>query len=174
MLVLLVSVLFVVLGVVLLALGTKWWGYDENQKEKNIINSFKKFMYYHDEGFCIIGSIVTFISGCFLMVMLISACGIAMTTPAKVLENQEQYKFLTYKLESKACQDDFGLLSNEILSEVRDWNVDLTYNKQMHNNIWVGIFYPDTYEGLETIDYESYSRTPKSSSVSNLNDNEGK
>lgn len=175
MLALLVCVLFVVIGVVLLALGKKWWKYDENPKEKSIANSFKKFMYHYDEDFCIIGSIVTFISGCFLMIMFIAACLNAMTTPAKALENQEQYKCLTYKLESKACQDDFGLLSNEIISEVRDWNIDLTYYKQMHNNIWVGIFYPDIYEGLETIDYESYSRTPKSYSVNDtLTDNEGK
>lgn len=70
--------------------------------------------------------------------------------------NAEKYKALTYKLESKACRDQFGLLSKEIIDEVQNWNIKVTYYKSMEANFWVGIYYPDVYGDLGTIDYKMY------------------
>lgn len=70
--------------------------------------------------------------------------------------NAEKYKALTYKLESEACRDQFGLLNKEIIDEVQNWNVKVTYYKAMEDNFWVGIYYPDVYGDLGTIDYETY------------------
>lgn len=70
--------------------------------------------------------------------------------------NAEKYKALTYKLESEACRDQFGLLNKEIIDEVQRWNVKVTYYKTMEDNFWVGIYYPDVYGDLGTIDYETY------------------
>ena len=70
--------------------------------------------------------------------------------------NAEKYKALTYKLESEACRDQFGLLNKEIIDEVQRWNVKVTYYKAMEENFWIGIYYPDVYGDLGTIDYETY------------------
>ena len=70
--------------------------------------------------------------------------------------NAEKYKALTYKLESEACRDQFGLLNKEIIDEVQNWNVKVTYYKAMEDNFWVGIYYPDVYGDLGIIDYEMY------------------
>lgn len=70
--------------------------------------------------------------------------------------NAEKYKALVYKLESEACRDQFGLLNKEIIDEVQRWNVKVTYYKAMEDNFWVGIYYPDVYGDLGTIDYETY------------------
>lgn len=152
-----VCVLLFVLGFVCWILGSKIWNFDEDSKRKSFANSFKRFMDYNDEIFYIGGELAMFIFGMFTLPMLIIICLNAIEAPTKALVYQEQYKALTYKVESGACRDDFGLLSKEVIDEIQEWNTDLIYKKQMSNNIFVGIFYPNVYDGLDTIDYEKYN-----------------
>ena len=70
--------------------------------------------------------------------------------------NIETYKALTYKAESGVCRDQFGLLSKDVLDEIQNWNEEITHYKTMEDNFWLGIFYPDVYGDLGTIDYELY------------------
>lgn len=86
------------------------------------------------------------------LILLLTQTNITATRQA----NAEKYKALTYKLESEACRDQFGLLNKEIIDEVQRWNVKVTYYKAMEDNFWVGIYYPDVYGDLGTIDYEVY------------------
>ena len=88
----------------------------------------------------------------FGLILLITQTNITATRQA----NAEKYKALTYKLENEACRDQFGLLNKEIIDEVQRWNVKVTYYKAMEDNFWVGIYYPDVYGDLGTIDYETY------------------
>ena len=86
------------------------------------------------------------------LILLLTKTNVTATRQA----NAEKYKALTYKLESEACRDQFGLLNKEIIDEVQRWNVKVTYYKTMEDNFWVGIYYPDVYDDLGTIDYEMY------------------
>ena len=102
------------------------------------------------------GVVISFISVVWFLVagliLLLTQTNVAATRQA----NAEKYKALTYKLESEACRDQFGLLNKEIIDEVQRWNVKVTYYKAMEDNFWVGIYYPDVYGDLGTIDYETY------------------
>ena len=100
---------------------------------------------------------IAFIFGGILVLILGFDLVVNLTTAAATKQaNIEKYKALTYKLESEACRDQFGLLSKEIIDEVQDWNTDITYYKSMEDNFWMGIYYPDVYGDLGTIDYETY------------------
>lgn len=102
------------------------------------------------------GVVISFISVIWFLVtgliLLLTQTNITATRHA----NAEKYKALTYKLESNACRYQFGLLNKEIIDEVQDWNTGIVYYKSMEDNFWMGIYYPDVYGDLGTIDYETY------------------
>lgn len=132
-------------------IGKKFrWGEDDN-------NKYIEFVYRHDDGLLFGGGTVAVISGLVVLIMLIaiiaSSCGIN----AKVHMWRETYTALTYKLESGACRDEFGLLSKEIIDEVQDWNQNVAYNQNIQRDFWIGIFYPNVFDEFEMIDYERYS-----------------
>lgn len=106
---------------------------------------------------CITGTFFALIFGSFIISMVFYLIANQISAPADAMVLREKYKALSYKVESGACRDEFGLLSKEIIDEVQEWNTELIYNKQMHDSFWVGICYPDIYDGLETIDYEKYN-----------------
>lgn len=116
-----------------------------------------KYEYSNTSEFILIfGVAVAFIGAVWLLIagllLTISQTTITATRQA----NTEEYKALTYKLESETCKDQFGLLNKEIIDEVQRWNVKVTYYKAMEDNFWVGIYYPDVYGDLGTIDYKMY------------------
>ena len=108
------------------------------------------------ESILIFGVAISFIGAVYLLIAGLLLAMSQTTITATKLANAERYKALTYKLESDACRDQFGLLNKEIVDEVQDWNVKVTYYKSMEDNFWVGIYYPDVYGDLGTIDYEVY------------------
>lgn len=116
-----------------------------------------EYEYSNVSGFILsFGVVISFISVVWFLVagliLLLTKTNVTATRQA----NAEKYKALTYKLESEACRDQFGLLNKEIIDEVQDWNTDITYYKSMEDNFWMGIYYPDVYGDLGTIDYETY------------------
>ena len=116
------------------------------------------FLYDNDEPFKLIGGIITFVSGLVLLIMLIIIPCVYIGIDAKVEQSKEIYKATTYKVESGACRDEFGLLNKEIIDEIQSWNEDIVYKKVMQDNFWVGIFYADIYDTLETIDLEQMKK----------------
>lgn len=116
-----------------------------------------KYEYSNVSGFILsFGVVISFIGVVWFLVagliLLLTQTNITATRQA----NAEKYKALTYKPESDACRDQFGLLNKEIIDEVQRWNVKVAYYKAMEDNFWVGIYYPDVYGDLGTIDYETY------------------
>lgn len=114
--------------------------------------------YYINYSLETIGIGVTVGSGFVLAVMVIFLADTYSEIDAKIEQAQETYKALTYKVESGACRDDFGLLNKEVIDEIQDWNEDIICKQKMHDNFWFGIFYPGAYDQFETIDYERYGR----------------
>lgn len=104
----------------------------------------------------IFGVAISFIGAVYLLIAGLLLAMSQTTITATRQANGEKYKALTYKLESDTCRDQFGLLNKEIVDEVQYWNVKVTYYKSMEDNFWVGIYYPDVYGDLGTIDYEMY------------------
>lgn len=75
---------------------------------------------------------------------------------AQIARYEERYKAITYKIESNACRDEFGLLNKEVIDEIQEWNEDITLKKNAAHDFWIGIYNPDAFDQFDTIDYEEY------------------
>ena len=139
------SVIIFTVGVVMLIANGIWRALNYKYEYSNT----SEFILIFGVAVAFIGAVWLLIAGLLL--------AISQTTITAIRQaNAEKYKALTYKLESEACRDQFGLLNKEIIDEVQSWNVKVTYYKAMENNFWVGIYYPDVYGNLGMIDYEMY------------------
>lgn len=149
-----IFVILIALGIVLIISVSKISSKYSHRNEDN--NKIVKFLYFNDEPFIFTGGAISVISGIIAVIMLAviicQHCGI----DAQVQKWRETYTALTYKLESGACRDEFGLLSKEIIDEIQHWNEDVAYNKRIQRDFWMGIFYPNVFDEFETIDYERY------------------
>lgn len=76
---------------------------------------------------------------------------------AKIAENQEIYKSLTYQLENDLYDNDNDLGKKELYNEIQEWNKDVVYYQNIQDNFWFGIYYPNVFDQFETIDYEAYN-----------------
>ena len=139
-----------IIGIGLIVAGCIDWDYEKNK--------LFDFLYDNDETLKLVGGITTFISGFVMLIMLIILSCMYIGVDAKVEQSKEIYKAITYKVESGACRDEFGLLNKEVIDEIQSWNESVIYNQKMQNDFWVGIFYPDVYDQFKTIDYEKYGR----------------
>ena len=104
------------------------------------------------------GWVTVAISGIIMAIMIaVFACTYSGVN-AQVEKNKERYNAITYKVESGACRDEFGLLNKEVIDEIQNWNENITYYKNIQKDFWVGIFVPNVYDQFETIDYTKYGR----------------
>lgn len=89
-----------------------------------------------------------------LIVLLISTIGLASVyigTDASVAKWETHYESLTYQLENNLYDNDNDIGKKELMDEIREWNEDLAYCKEIQRNFWVGIYYPNIYDNLEFI-----------------------
>lgn len=104
------------------------------------------------------GELLAVIGGIAVVISLI-IIALEYTTIDSYLEsNREIYKAITYKVESDACKDEFGLLSKDVIDDVQKWNKDVRFYQNIQDNFWVCIYYPNVFDEFQTIDYESYSK----------------
>ena len=105
-----------------------------------------------------LGELVTILSGFAVIVSLFLIIGEYTTIDSYLEKSREQYKAITYKIESDACRDEFGLLNKEVIDEIQEWNEDTRFHQNIQDNFWVGIYYPNVFDEFETIDYESFEK----------------
>ena len=72
----------------------------------------------------VLGVAVAFIGAVYLLIAGLLLAISQTTVTATRQANAEKYKALTYKLESEACRDQFGLLNKEIVDEVQRFGND--------------------------------------------------
>ena len=142
--------IILIIGIGLIAAGCIDWNYKKNK----LFN----FLYDNDDTLKIICGITTLISGFIMIIMITILCCMYIGIDARVEQSKETFDAITYKVESGACRDEFGLLNKEVIDEIQSWNESVIYNQKMQNDFWVGVFYPDVYDQFETIDYEKYGR----------------
>lgn len=159
---LVLTALLIVLGIGICIFGVwsegtytpDWRASDKELNSK--LRPIKHFFYSISDGIKGIGVVIGCIGVVALVIMLIILPFNYMGVDGYVELNKERYKALTYKIESGACRDEFGLLSKEVIDEVQDWNECVVKGKKIQNDFWLGVFYPDVYDQYETIDYERY------------------
>lgn len=89
-----------------------------------------------------------------LIALLISTIGLAsvyISADASVAKWETHYESLTYQLENNLYDNDNDIGKKELMDEIREWNEDLAYCKEIQRNFWVGIYYPNIYDNLEFI-----------------------
>ena len=105
-----------------------------------------------------LGELITTLSGLAVIISLFLIIGEYTTMDSYLEKNREQYKAITYKIESDACRDEFGLINKEVIDEIQEWNKDIIFYQNMQDNFWLGIYYPNVFDEFETIDYESFEK----------------
>ena len=139
-----------IIGIGLIVIGCIDWDYEKNK--------LFDFLYDNDDTLKFIGGITTFISGFIMIIMITILCCMYIDIDARVEQSKETFDAITYKVESGACRDEFGLLNKEVIDEIQSWNESVIYNQKMQNDFWVGVFFSNVYDQFETIDYEEYGR----------------
>ena len=102
---------------------------------------------------CEIGSIIAFIVATpsavatiiMLIVILLSLCN----KPNTEARWQERYASLNTRIENHMYIDEDR---NELIEAVQEWNEDFAAQENSHNDFWVGIFNPESIDGLGKID----------------------
>ena len=139
-----------IVGIGLITVGNMEW-FDAK-------NKLTKFLYQNDYAIQTSGWITAVVSGIIMVIMIIAIACNYIGVNARVEKNKEQYNAITYKVESGACRDEFGLLNKEVIDEIQAWNENITYYKNLQKDFWIGIFIPNVYDQFETIDYTKYGR----------------
>lgn len=71
---------------------------------------------------------------------------------------RQNYDLIVYQLENKMyTENNVGL--RDLIDRVEYWNYDLARRKELADNFWVGIYYPDVYDDFEFIDLADYDLT---------------
>ena len=104
------------------------------------------------------GYFISIISGLAVIISLFIIIGEYTTMDSYLEKTREQYKAITYKIESNACRDEFGLLNKEVIDEIQEWNKDIRYYQNIQDDFWLGIYYPNIFDEFKTIDYESFEK----------------
>lgn len=86
-----------------------------------------------------------------LIIIICTHCG----TGGTVAKYRETYKSLVYKSETEACRDEFGIVNKDYIDEVQRWNEDLSFNKGVQRDFWIGVFVPNIYDEFQFIDLNS-------------------
>ena len=104
------------------------------------------------------GYFISIISGLAVIISLFLIIDEYTTMDSYLEKTREQYKAITYKIESNACRDEFGLLNKEVIDEIQEWNKDVRFYQNIQDNFWLGIYYPNVFDEFGTIDYESFEK----------------
>lgn len=148
----LLCLIVLIIGIGLVVVGNKKWFDTRNE------NKVRKFLYQNDDTIENSGWVTVVVSGFIMAIMIIVFVSNYIGINAQVEKTKERYNAITYKVESDACCDEFGLLNKEVIDEIQDWNESITYHKNIQKDFWIGIFIPNVYDQFETIDYTKYGR----------------
>ncbi len=94
------------------------------------------------------------LAGITSVVMIIFAIVVNVGTDGMIAAKQQLYDSLTYQLEHDLYDNDNDIGKKELYSQITDWNADLAQGKAMQHDKWVGIFYPNIYDGFDFIVFE--------------------
>lgn len=108
---------------------------------------------YTDEmsGWHLLATIAVVLTLTALLISTIELASVYIGADASVAKWETHYESLTYQLENNLYDNDNDIGKKELMDEIREWNEDLAYCKEIQRNFWVGIYYPNIYDNLEFI-----------------------
>lgn len=103
----------------------------------------------------ILAAATSLVSGIIVAIMLIVIISNNFGAQGEKLSNQQTYDSLIYKSQTESIRDEFGIVNKEYIDEVQAWNENVVKYKSWQRDFWIGIFIPNIYDDLETIDLDS-------------------
>lgn len=83
-----------------------------------------------------------------IVIILFSHIGL----DAKVERYNARYESLVYQYENDIYENDNDLGKRELMNDIQSWNEDLSYYKEIQDDFWLGIYYPNIYDQFEKIE----------------------
>ena len=71
---------------------------------------------------------------------------------ARIAMYQRRYDALVYQYENDFYDNDNDIGKRDLMENIEAWNADLAYRKKIQRDFWVGIFYPNIYDGFDFIE----------------------
>lgn len=65
-----------------------------------------------------------------------------------------RYNMLVYQYENGFYNNENEVGKYELIRDIRLWNEDLSKYKELQDDLWVGVFYPNIYDQFEFIELE--------------------
>lgn len=90
------------------------------------------------------GGVVSFVLA---IVIIVSHLGVN----GYVESCKTRYDMLVYQYENNFYDNDNDVGKYKLVQDIRAWNEDLSKYKELQDDFWVGIFYPNIYDQFEFI-----------------------
>jgi hypothetical protein len=117
-----------------------------------LIISFVAYEYWDAEFLSgvsgVVSGIALFTAFIMLLVLIFSHVGVQ----ANVDRMETRYDMLTYQYENNIYDNDNDLGYRDLVTDIQEWNEDLSYKKAVQKDLWLGIFYPNIYDQFEFIE----------------------
>lgn len=108
-------------------------------------NMFEKIIY--------IGGISLGIGIIATIVSVVTIIYVACNSQSTLIELQERYTAINTKISTEIYTDKLDINDKDIITEIYEYNKDVKYGKHYQKDFCIGIFVPNIYDELETIDY---------------------
>jgi hypothetical protein len=104
-------------------------------------------------GDCLLSIIGSLFLG--LAVAISAVCIIADHASADgyVASYTQRYESLVYQYENDLYDNDNDLGKKELMNQIQEWNETMAKKKELQDNFWVGIYYPNIYDQFEIIEF---------------------
>ena len=88
------------------------------------------------------------------MIMAITILGNHIGVNGYIESYNTRYNMLVYQYENGFYNNENEVGKYELIRDIRLWNEDLSKYKELQDDLWVGIFYPNIYDQFEFIELE--------------------
>ena len=102
-----------------------------------------------------VSEVISIVLGVVILFMTVAICIGNFGADAKAAKYKERYDSLVYQYENEIYCDDNVVY--DLLTDIREYNEDLTYHQEIQDDFWIGIFYPNIFDQFELIElYEEW------------------
>ena len=99
-----------------------------------------------------VSEVISIVLGVVILFMTVAICIGNFGADAKAAKYKERYDSLVYQYENEIYCDDNVVY--DLLTDIREYNEDLTYHQEIQDDFWIGIFYPNIFDQFELIEFD--------------------